>query len=100
MGADEPMMRLGDDRALGHFHHAFGFAQNHFHNLWVFLLYLGDLHSEGRWGHSMEIDQSPLGLGDNLLGHDQNIATGEGEILALRPLNDDLREIHSRCNVR
>src|SRR5262245_24559683 len=92
-------MRLGDDRALGHPYHALAFAQDHFHDLRVFVLHLGNMHSEGRGGHRMELHQLPFGLRDDLLGYHQDIAASEGKLVSLRGLDDELGEIHARCDV-
>ena len=99
MGADKSVMGLSDDRALGHSHYALAFAQDHFHDLGIFVLYFRNLHGERRRGHRVEIHQLPFSLGDDLLGDDQDVAADEAEILGQRCLNDDLGEIHPWCDV-
>ena len=93
------MMRFDDDRALVHFHDTLGFPQDHFDEPWVFFLHPGDLLGEGGRGDRVEIDQLPFGLGDDLLGHDQDIAAAEGESQSLRRLNDHRGEIDARRDV-
>src|SRR6185295_9663868 len=66
---------------------------------WIFFLRLGDLLGEGRRGDRMEIDQLPFGLGDDLLGHDEDIAAAEGICPCLRRMNDHRREIGARRDV-
>ena len=41
----------------------------------------------------------PFSLGNDFLGDDQDVAADKGEILGQRRLNDDLGEIHPRCDV-
>ena len=47
----------------------------------------------------MKIDQLPFGLGDDLLGHDQDIAADEGKPPGLRRLDDHRGEIGARRDV-
>src|SRR5438093_10953300 len=47
----------------------------------------------------MEIDQLPFGLGDDLLGHDQDIAAAEGKPPVLGRLDDYRSEIDARRDV-
>ena len=73
VGADQAMMGLDDEDALVLAHDAAALAEDHLGEPRIAADLLGDRACGGRGGDLGEPHHAPLGLGDDLLAHDEQV---------------------------
>ena len=76
VGADEPVRRLGDEHAVLHAHDAAGLAEDDLDLARVAVEALGELERLLAGDDAGQVDDGALGLGHDLLGHDQHVTLG------------------------
>ena len=76
--ADEPVAGLGDQHGADLADDALRLLQDELDDAWLLLPTLRELLGEGGGRDGIEIDGAPLGLGDDLGGDDDDVATGDG----------------------
>src|SRR5262249_26244259 len=91
--ADEPVARLHDEHALVLAHDPTTLAQDDLDEARIALDLLREPPGLGRRRDVAESDDAPLGLGDDLLAHYEEIACGERRLLDPRRLRDEPGEI-------
>ena len=102
VGAHEPVSGLGDDDAVRHADDALRLAQDDLDLARVAIPALGEgdrLRSRLDVG---QVDDGALGLGDDLLGHDQDVGLGERRCAgrAVDGVSDERGQVRTRGDLR
>ncbi len=93
VGADPAVVRLHDEHALVASHHPPALAQDHLRELRVAPELEGERLRAGRRRDLGEADEAPLGLGDDLLAHHEDVAGLERCLLPARRLVNEAGEV-------
>ena len=93
VGADEPMVRLGDDDAALHADDAAALLENELNQPRVTAVVCAELAREGRRVDIDEAHEPAFGLRDDLLADHQHVAGLEGRPLGGRPRHHEPGEV-------
>src|SRR3954447_15939580 len=85
VGADEAVAGLGYEHTFVHAHHAHALSQHHLHLAGIFAPAVGVVDGEGGRLDLVKVDTSALGLADDLLSDDQNVAGLQAHAGSLAP---------------
>src|SRR4051812_6075955 len=80
-----PVAGLGYEHTFVHAHHAHALSQHHLHLAGIFAPAVGVVDGEGGRLDLVKVDTSALGLADDLLSDDQNVAGLQAHVGSLAP---------------
>src|SRR5689334_2893753 len=89
------MASLRDDDAAIHAYDTSALAQHNLDLARVLAPLLGEAPRQIGWLYVTQIDETPLGLRDDLVGDDQDIVVMQGEVAGAGGVQDDLRQIRA-----